>query len=804
MPWRKKVKQMKYTGENRETASYTAGEVNDKDKANQEHYEKKVKDLLKCCKQFEKSLKNIKSINEFTAEGIEVRFKINFRVFLKKTISKTKRVLNDMDKKLRKLGRKPLVIEGKDEKNNTIKKIDDDLIAKIKNAFEYDAPKDGWDKDTIDYAAIYDRVVYEFFNNKDNKPLRLFNAIDDLAGRALQRIEKESQKNVAVWVGKKLNVIKAKIKEMKGTLQAAETQLGNAGEGLQAATDNLEGNSNGPNNGNSKPAFLRDIRKRNKSTSGTSAVGQGSGAAADKKYDEEIEKLKKQIEEMKAHVKDNLLALSETEEGYLAIKSVYLEAKRKRSGQSDDLSESGGVKKALPNMSFKSKTLAGMVVKDNSMLSGVKISLKYQMVAELGAFHAGKEYKAKDENELKDLQFEIEKQGDVYYSVQEYIDNCKTEVKKFEDAFDSIAGLIDDFSKEDEVKTSVEGLIEAMGADQSNVDQVLKQAKELKDKVNILEGETQAACDERNKLKGEVYNKLKGEVDNLKKDLKKINEYKNKTLAANREETVKAIKEYKFIYRSADNAIKAKETALAEYSRKAFTVQNIGALKTIVSGIRAKMDAIGEDELDDFLESENKDDLLRSINSKIEELMNDSSDAVDRITRFKDSVDLSKKIAEAEKDILKGAADSINTQLGYINKIKKSDVKLVKGETAEKLKEKKKLLSDIQAKILEMEKILYKDVAKKSEKEVKNYTDYVTGERDKLRAMRGGLSKFKKAGNAIIKISNQAYNKDSFMKVVNSYKEALNDLKNVPGFENVGSVAVPPPPPGSAPNSPAK
>lgn len=206
--WKKdKVKKMQFNGNSKANASYTAGEKNNDD---QEYYEGKVKGLMECCRNFEKSLKGIKAVNEFTADSIEWRFNYHFGKTMKKMFSKTSRVLKDMDKKLKKLKKKPLAVLDKD--NVYIK--DDNLVKAIKESFKYNGPKSGWDKDTIDRAAIYDKTVYDFFNGESpQKSLHVL--IDDLAGRAVEIKRKESQKNITVWAGKKMGLIEKRVKDIK-------------------------------------------------------------------------------------------------------------------------------------------------------------------------------------------------------------------------------------------------------------------------------------------------------------------------------------------------------------------------------------------------------------------------------------------------------------------------------------------------------------------------------------------------------------------------------------------------------------
>ena len=201
--WKKdKVKKMQFSGNSKANASYTAGEKNNDD---QEYYEGKVKGLMECCRNFEKSLKGIKAVNEFTADSIEWRFNYHFGKTMKKMFSKTSRVLKDMDKKLKKLKKKPFIKNGE---------VDTKLMLDIKDAFRYDAPKGGWNNDTIDRAAIYDKAVYDFFNN-EKLPTQLQKVINDLAARALEKTRKESQKNIAAWVGKKMGLIEKQVKDIK-------------------------------------------------------------------------------------------------------------------------------------------------------------------------------------------------------------------------------------------------------------------------------------------------------------------------------------------------------------------------------------------------------------------------------------------------------------------------------------------------------------------------------------------------------------------------------------------------------------
>lgn len=840
MPWRKKVKQMKYTGENRETASYTAGEVNDKDKANQEHYEKKVKDLLKCCKQFEKSLKNIKSINEFTAEGIEVRFKINFRVFLKKTISKTKRVLNDMDKKLKKLGRKPLVIEGKDEKNNTIKKIDDDLIAKIKNAFEYDAPKDGWDKDTIDYAAIYDKVVYEFFNNKDNKPLRLFNAIDDLAKRALQRIEKESQKNVAVWVGKKLNVIKAKIKEMKGTLQAAEVQLGNAGQGLQATAGNLQGNGSGPNKGKPNLPFLSGIKKSNP-TGGASAVGQGSDAT-DKRYEQEIERLKKQIEELTKKAEGNLIEALKNREFLKYVKKLIGEMESQKATGLANLSAPGASTK-FPILSFKSRSLTGLAVE---VKQSDKISDKIEDIKQQGSDYlselSGKiSADKKNEAAIEELVFEQLEDGTrEYYSVQEYIDNCKGSIKGIEDAFNSIADSIDDSSNEDAAERSINSLLKAIEGVGNDIKNALTQAEKLSKNFAKLDKETEEAYEKRKEPTLRVLGDLQEEVGKLQADLKRIGEYGDKTLAKRESETVKMIKQYKSISKRAEQTIEQERrissaSSLDEFSRD---VKNI---KVAISGIQDAM--FDKTEFDDFskklsavkarLDKEKKDkekginvnfqdpdrikmikekdDSLVSINTKITALKNaidGNAGAISKVTLFNNNLEGRKYPESKEGAEQKEIDKKVKAEVVKVNEILEKMAKTVSNmmlsknkETAKtlgELGEKKESLNGIQAQIEEMEKMLFK-AAGKSDDQFDKYQESVGKKKGNIKKMNDKLNEFKKAGDAVVKIANEKFEEKKVNRIFDDYKESFKKLLEIPEFKNLKPGSAPPPPPKGLP-----
>lgn len=181
-------------------------------KDDQQYYEKKVKNLIIACEDFEDALNSMKS---FEIGRMERYFKECFRDFLKKMFSKTSRILNDMDKKLKKLKNKTLL----DKKNN----IDNKLVDEIKKAFKYDLPKEENSKEEkegfIKRSAIYDGFVHEYFVNS------LPSVIDDLAQRAKQEAGKNIDEKVVAWISKKKQAILSEVDQLKNEIKNLREKL---------------------------------------------------------------------------------------------------------------------------------------------------------------------------------------------------------------------------------------------------------------------------------------------------------------------------------------------------------------------------------------------------------------------------------------------------------------------------------------------------------------------------------------------------------------------------------------------------
>ena len=149
----KKTKKMEIIGEGNNKTYGTS-----EDKKDQKKYEEKVRTFLSYCMNFENSLvkKNMSGGIE-SVEDILVCFNDSFKDYYKKfskkfgILSSTTKVLNKMEKELKKIKNKQLSDSG--------------ISIKVIGAFKYESKRD-YSKDYGSRAAIYDQAVYKFFNNE--------------------------------------------------------------------------------------------------------------------------------------------------------------------------------------------------------------------------------------------------------------------------------------------------------------------------------------------------------------------------------------------------------------------------------------------------------------------------------------------------------------------------------------------------------------------------------------------------------------------------------------------------------------
>lgn len=123
-------------------------ELNKKQKEEKEKYDEKVNKLRKKCENFEKYLS--RTSMDTSVDSISICFENNFGDFMKgKIFSRTSRVLNKMDSKLKKI--KKL-------------KLGEVNVEKIKEVFQFEREK--IDKGYIKNSAIDDLKVFNFFNTQ--------------------------------------------------------------------------------------------------------------------------------------------------------------------------------------------------------------------------------------------------------------------------------------------------------------------------------------------------------------------------------------------------------------------------------------------------------------------------------------------------------------------------------------------------------------------------------------------------------------------------------------------------------------
>ena len=142
-----------------------------KGKDDQSRYEMKVNEFLKYCKDFENSLKKRKKEDKLEKiSDVRECFNESFNGYYKKSkrfgiFSRTTRVLNEMDKKLKKY--------------EEVKLSSEEAKDKLREAFEYTLKRDG-SKDKGSRAAVDDRVVWKFFDGE------LLDTIEELMGNTNQ------------------------------------------------------------------------------------------------------------------------------------------------------------------------------------------------------------------------------------------------------------------------------------------------------------------------------------------------------------------------------------------------------------------------------------------------------------------------------------------------------------------------------------------------------------------------------------------------------------------------------------------
>lgn len=495
--WKKdKVKKMQFNGNSKANASYTAGEKNNDD---QEYYEGKVKGLMECCRNFEKSLKGIKAVNEFTADSIEWRFNYHFGKTMKKMFSKTSRVLKDMDKKLKKLKKKPLVVLDKD--NGYIK--DDNLVKAIKESFKYNGPKSGWDKDTIDRAAIYDKTVYDFFNGgSPQKSLQVL--IDNLADRAVEIKRKESQKNIAAWVGKEMGSIEKQVKDIKDKYKELKKEYEELLEKYNAL---LKQDTN------------QELEKATK----------------------ELNEVKNKFESLQKEFNIKLNAAIEEEKSKLGDVGIS-----DQKAQSLVLNALGVKDNDLPRFGIKRRVLKGLrfdQITGDAVegIENIDLNLKKnQLVIGNGnALNEEEHYQTVGEL-MSEFENDLKKFISDYKTIPDKMEN--KDEKIIEEKFNQANTVINNFW--------------------NSIDNIKKEIEEIKN--NKVENETEERCEVVKKITDELSEGI-GKLEELKKKTENLTQ---KMFVQNKKEVAEIVTEYKYACGAADKVLRQEKSRIKNANPK--------------------------------------------------------------------------------------------------------------------------------------------------------------------------------------------------------------------------------------------
>lgn len=781
---RQKVKKMKYTGNSKEVASYTAGKVDDKDKADQEYYEKKVNNLLSCCKQFEKSLNNIKSINEFTSDSVEWHFNKNFKNIMKKMFSKTSKILNGMDKKLKKFKKKPFIKDGE---------LDTKLMFGIKDAFKYDEPEGKWSKDTIDRAAIYDKAVYDFFNDEKN-PFQLQKTINNLASRAIEKTRKESQKNIAVWVGKKLGEIEIKIKKMNKALSYAEGLVQSSGNTLQGV--------NGFPPVPAAPPIL-----------------PGGGIVVRQKTQEEIEcekkiqELGKQINANASDCEEIFKEMTKNETLMAMFRKYYVRWQSEKAREE----EKKGSSTSFPKYSINSKTITQLLAeKVNEVSEGDNFAA--QALKKVAS--------KKPKKEVYDL-----KVGDQFYSVGDFVEECRKELTKIENSFDSITDLIKGNSTAKDIKgieELIDNLVASIETVWKNINGAVTDAKKLSENVGIIANESDKERKDRiAKIEG-IYKNLVGMFNDLKSDKKKLEDYTQRMIVVNKEVAVGVIKEYKSVCGGAEKIIEGQEDGLKDISAnnignefKAIEQAMIAIGKAIpkssdIEDLKGKIGIVNASlEADAELKNNPDDETLKDKANKAKEAKDKILDEKQNLRKsinaaiggLKNKVVIARDLVGESKDEFDKSIDT-NDELGQESKLKDKNISKwlkqiydfldnLNNSLASNKKVGKSLeigndnvaaveamLAQIDKDLVDMEKVLL--MASGCNKEqLEAYNKGITDRKNSVRSMKDVFEKFKTAGENFEQASKEKFDEGKFNKIMNDYNTAREKLFNIEVFKKL-------------------
>ena len=781
--WKKdKVKKMQFSGNSKANASYTAGEKNNDD---QEYYEGKVKDLMECCRNFEKSLKGIKAVNEFTADSIEWRFNYHFGKTMKKMFSKTSRVLKDMNKKLKKLKKKPFIKNGE---------VDTKLMLDIKDAFRYDAPKGGWNNDTIDRAAIYDKAVYDFFNN-EKLPTQLQKVINDLAARALEKTRKESQKNIAVWAGKKLNSIKKQINEMK-------EKVGDAKKIVDDANNSSGGGASSAKVGNA--AAQKDIAEENE-------------------YKKKIKELEQQIEKLTA---ENNLSFEEIIKDENKLNRLRILILNRNKLEDMKAQENLGKGKSGSNSKFKKYDIKKMVLSD--LASGVDIvEVNEGDILINGISNA---IKARNANKINDLKF-----GKDVYDVENFIKMCKDSIEKYEKDLDDITNLIGNDSDEKIVRDSIDNLATNIETVWNNVNDAVEKAKKISENAKKAADEANDEQKKRIEQMEEIYNRLQNKVEEFKSNRKEIENYTKRMLVVKKDITVKTIKEYKSVCTSAKRIVVNKEKELKdspgvndiseEYKKIEKSIIDMGKAipeKSRLDKCKAEVDIVLEfiNARKTFEEKKNNEELKKKFLKAQEEKDKILNEKTELQNEVKSAVETLRKVVVEASGLVKESKKKFDESIKgkvYPDGKEGQELKVQDENTSKNLGEISKFLDDLGAKLSDkknsnkpikvdnyntaevvtlLEQLDEVDLNVMREKllvaagydaeRLKAYNKANDDKKKSVKDMRTAFENFERAGKDFEKASNEKFtDEEKFGAIVKNYADARDKLYNIQAFEGL-------------------
>lgn len=748
--WKKdKVKKMQFSGNSKANASYTAGEKNNDD---QEYYEGKVKGLMECCRNFEKSLKGIKAVNEFTADSIEWRFNYHFGKTMKKMFSKTSRVLKDMDKKLKKLKKKPLAVLDKD--NVYIK--DDNLVKAIKESFKYNGPKSGWDKDTIDRAAIYDKTVYDFFNGESpQKSLQVL--IDDLAGRAVEIKQKESQKNIAAWVGKKMGLIEKQVKDIKKEYEELLKKYNallkqDANQELEKATKELNGVKNKfeslQKEFNAKVNEVNDLAAKLKATGGAAPDARSRVAAA---YSEMM--------------KLNALQVS-----------------------------TGNNVSSLPELKIDSTTVSELGYDRNF---GDKNGMDFKLNSEK-------------------LFVQVEGAAGSYKTVGELIDSLKDDIDIFirnfetipdkmegkdeesiKNEFDMASKVIEGFWKNvEEIKAKINEISKSnSGNDKDRIDIIKKITNNFKEKVVELENEKEKMENVTKKMfvvNSQIVAKIVTEYKGMCKKIDEIVKKENKNKNNLKSVAKKGNDQYKVLLNIIDNVRKVNNdlsaapldaNSLKEFSDVNLKLNNkkteVANLKTEIANMeKAQKGKAPDEKLTDARTTlENGKEEVKSLSADQESKRRSVDSALKGLNGAIQKMQVLKTVSGNEN-----AKKAVDAMLKAVVEALTANGKNNVVDISKALETAKVNAANLRSVLLQAAG-LTEDVLKNLEAEQNNAT--AAAEKEKK-----AIDNFKSAGNEFVK-SSKSQDNDEYEKALEKYNAAKKDLLAVDKFAHVNDVGKP-------------